>query len=151
MQKTSQKPSELGRFRAIGGLTGLAVVALCAASGCSSGNAQERRTLDLDDPALAGATLDDERCIWESSPWSGSAWVEYPGRVTLDLEHGWDRCGAPHGPAPADVAVYLSFDSQGQAAALGAGDPVVLVSVGGSRLTLRNNTNQDYFVRIVVR
>lgn len=125
-------------------LLGACAIAVSLA-GCDGANADERRVIALAD--LPGQRLDEERCVWQSVPWSGTEWLSYPGRVTLDMEHPLGICGGE----PADVTVYLSFDRQGRFAAQGAGDPVVVESVSASRVVLRNNTNQDYFVRVVVR
>lgn len=118
------------------------------ASGCDGARADELRTIALAD--LPGQRFDEVRCVWQSAPWTGTDWLSYPGRVTLDMEHGARDCGSG-GAEPADVTVYLSFDREGRFASQGAGDPVVIESVTASRVVIKNNTNQDYFVRVVVR
>lgn len=134
------------RFARVGlVLCGLAAV---AGSGCVGANADERRVIGLAD--LPGQRLDETRCVWQSAPWTGTDWLSYPGRVTLDIEHDAGACGSA-GAEPADVTVYLSFDRAGRFASQGAGDPVVVESMTASRVVLRNNTNQDYFIRVVVR
>lgn len=143
MQETS-----LARSEALGlGAAAAALLAL-ALAGCDGAGAQERRVLTAED--LPGQSLDAERCVWQSAPWTGQDWLSYPGRVTLEIPHGAGACATASEP-PADVSVYLSFDRRGGFATLGAGDPVVVESVSTARVALRNNTNQDYFIRVVVR
>jgi hypothetical protein len=92
-------------------------------------------------PELAGASVSPEG-IWESSPWSGTPWIAYPERITVQLEHTLGR-------APRAVLVYLSFDADGIDPVLAAGDLASIVEVTETTITVRNDTNAALFVRVV--
>jgi hypothetical protein len=47
------------------------------------------------------------------------------------------------------VLAYLSFDPEGASAALAAGDLATVVAVSESTVTLRNDTNSEFFLRVV--
>lgn len=97
-----------------------------------------------DDPELAHASVSDDG-VWESVPWSApeARWLEYPPRVTVQLEHGL-------GYTPREVLVYLSFDPLGSEPALAAGDLARIVSVDATTVSVRNETSAAFFVRVVV-
>jgi hypothetical protein len=99
-----------------------------------------------DAPELATASVDPVSGIWESVPFASPEclWLPYPGQVTLALEHGLGR-------APREVLVYLSFDACGRGAALGAGDLFLIEEATDTRVVLRNDTNADFFARVVLR
>ena len=81
--------------------------------------------------------------VWESAPWTGATWVGYPGHVTLRVDHDLGR-------RPAAVLVYLAFDAAGTGPALSAGDLARVVEVADDHVTIRNDTDGDYFVRLVL-
>lgn len=116
---------------------------LVAVLGCSA-SADERRVIRLSD--LPGQSV-GAGGTWESAPWSGTHWIDYPGRVTLEIEHGLGR-------VPQNVFVYLSFEDRAtetaDSAALAAGDLARIVRVTDRVVEIRNRTNGDYFARVVV-
>ncbi|MBW2461463.1 MAG: hypothetical protein JRH11_07440 [Deltaproteobacteria bacterium] len=94
-----------------------------------------------DYPPSAGTTNDDS---WQSVGWLGDPWLRYSGQATLIMEHELGR-------EPSSVLVYLSFEEDGSGAALTAGDTARIVSVDDSFVTIRNDTNADFFLRLVIR
>jgi len=94
-----------------------------------------------DHPPTAGVTDGDQ---WQSVGWLGDAWLRYPGRSTIVMEHELGR-------TPASVLIYLSFEEDGAGAALTAGDTARIVSVDERFVTIRNDTDADFFLRAVVR
>ncbi len=94
-----------------------------------------------DHPPSAGMTDGDE---WQSVDWLGDPWLRYPGRATLIMEHELGRM-------PSSVLVYLSFSPDGSAAALTAGSTAQIESVDERFVTITNNTDADFFIRVVVR
>lgn len=59
----------------------------------------------------------------------------------------------PHqlGRVPSIVHVYLSFDADGRSAALSAGDLSRIESVTEEQVVIRNNTNESFFLRVVLQ
>lgn len=82
---------------------------------------------------------------WESAPWMPQdvGWIPYPGHVQLDIEHGLGR-------EPQGVLVYLSFTPDGRNPGLAAGDLAQLRAVDETHVVVWNNTNGDYYARVVV-
>jgi hypothetical protein len=102
------------------------------------------QTIELgiaDHPPSAGVTDGDQ---WQSVGWLGDLWLRYPGRSTIVMEHALGRM-------PTSVLVYLSFDEDGAGSALTAGDTARVVSVDDRFVTIRNDTDADFFIRIVLR
>lgn len=109
--------------------------------GCRTADAQERITLSLSElPASAGLGSNG---TWQSVAWRGDDWHRFPGRAELELAHGL-------GEEPQLVMVYLSFAPDGDPSALAAGDLAQIISVDSIAVTLLNQTNQDYFLRVVI-
>ena len=96
-------------------------------------------------PELSGASLSTEG-VWESTPWSdpNQPWLRYPGRGTIQLEHGMGR-------VPRLVMVYLAFDSVGTEPGLASGDLARLVDADENTVTIRNDTSASFFVRVVLQ
>jgi hypothetical protein len=80
---------------------------------------------------------------WQSSPWQGSEWVDYPGLATLHIDHTL-------GYEPSVVLVYLAFDPQGVSSGLAAGDLARVKGVTDTTVTIKNGTKGDYYARIVL-
>lgn len=116
----------------------LGLLASALSTGCEA-RAAETRTFMLADLPGQRVTPSGQ---WESSAWTGGTWLDYPGRITLRLEHGLGR-------EPSSVLVYLAFDAAGQGPALAAGDLSRVVSVDAQYITVRNDTEGDYFARVV--
>lgn len=114
---------------------------LLVVMGCSA-QADEMRTLSLSD---LPAQQVSEQGIWESNPWTGTdaaPWLGFPGGVTLRLEHSL-------GYAPPVVMVYLSFQTDGAGAGLGAGNLGVIMSVDAQFIQVKNATRSDMYARVV--
>ena len=110
--------------------------------GCDTSLVPQTLEVSLaDHPPSAGVTEADE---WQSVNWLGDLWLRYPGRSTIVMEHALER-------EPSTVLVYLSFDEDGAGSALTAGDTARIVSVDERFVTIRNDTDADFFMRVVVR
>lgn len=114
-----------------------------AAAGCDGADAQERVELRLDDlPPSAGVEAAAES--WQSVGWQGDPWHAYGGETTLAVAHELGR-------VPQSVLVYVAFDPSGGGAGLATGDMARVVEVTADRVTIRNDTEADFFCRIVLR
>ncbi len=95
-----------------------------------------------DPPPMARISLDS----WESSPWPGAGveWLAFPRNIDVTLRHNLGR-------TPAAVNVYLAFEKSGASGAPAAGDLARIQQVTDRDVTLRNGTQQDYWLRVVLR
>lgn len=101
------------------------------------------------------ASLDATSGIWTSTTWPmadvtpdadagiGCGFLPLPPRERVILEHGLGR-------APGPVLVYISFQPAGVGATLASGDPVRIIDVTDSQLTLENHTSQGFYIRVVL-
>ncbi len=117
------------------------LLALVLLVGCGNAHADER--VELSETDLPGASL-DARGVWESVPLSGTAWNSYPGRATLVFPHQLGR-------VPRIVQVFLAFDESGRGAGLAAGDLARVMAATDQAIEIKNDTDGDYFVRVVVQ
>jgi hypothetical protein len=115
-----------------------------AASGCSDAQAQTPvRVLAADLPcADFDPTLDE----WESAGWFGSTceWTRFAPRTTLEIDH-------PLGRIPKSVLLYIAFSADGGSATLASGDSGLILGATSATVTVRNNTDQRFFLRVVAR
>lgn len=122
----------------------LALVALAPLPACSDAAAQE--TVMRETPC--GELFPDASGNgWASAPWGpteAGCWIEFGGDQRVILTHDLGR-------VPNSLEIYISFDSLGRSAAPSAGDTAVIEEVGADTLTLRNNTRQDFYLRVVAR
>ncbi|MBK8169076.1 MAG: hypothetical protein IPK60_01875 [Sandaracinaceae bacterium] len=118
----------------------LAALSLVACSTASAGEMITLQTADL--PATAGMSGE----VWQTSNWSGggASWIRYPGHTAVSIPH-------PLGRTPASVLIYLSFDVSGVGAAIASGDLSHIDSVTAERVTVSNNTSEDFFLRVVLQ
>jgi hypothetical protein len=115
---------------------------LAIAAGCDGAAAQGRIELGLDDlPPSAGVEAAGDS--WQSVGWSADLWQSYPGETTLVVAHELGR-------APQSVLVYLAFDETGRGAGLATGDMARIVEVTPTSVTIRNDTEADFFCRLVL-
>ena len=140
-------PSKL-RARFCPRLLGTATVALLwlplAASGCSDASAQTPvRVLAADLPC---ADFDPTLDAWESAGWFGGTcdWVTFSPRTTLEIDH-------PLGRIPKSVLLYIAFSADGMSATVASGDPGLILGATSETVTVRNNTDQRFFLRVVAR
>lgn len=118
------------------------IVSLLLVLGCKAKADQRIVVTDL---PQASTTVDGS---WQSAPFFSSAtpteWISYPGSATLEIHHGLGR-------VPSLINVYLSFDENGTGAGLAAGDLAHIIEVNATTIELSNDTEQDYFARVVLR
>ena len=127
----------------------LAVVFL-AVTGCDDPEPGEVDTIPIDDERLAMQVVDRDATTGEVRSWASAPldaaddrWLAYPGRVRLQIEHGLGR-------APNGVQVYLSFTEDGRLPALAAGDLARIEVANEEHVIVWNDTNGNYFARVVV-
>ena len=131
----------------------LALVAPGVVTACGRAEADEIR-VPLD--SLACDDLADGR--WESAPLptidgtcrcGGEAcgWIPFHGRDTVEVEH-------PLGRTPALVVPYVAFDEDGyengSGGTLASGDVALILGVSDTVVTLKNNTNERFVLRLVL-
>ena len=107
-------------------------------SGEGANNTVELMLSDL--PSSAGSPSTD---VWHSSGWEAD-WLAYPGDTLLRVPHGLGR-------VPVSVEAYISFSQDGFAAGIASGDLARIVSVDATHIALENGTQQDLFLRLVLR
>jgi len=117
-------------------------------SGCTAEAAGSRTVAaDSDDLAMAGMT---DGGLWQSAPWSDSAWMELGARATVEVEHGL-------GSQPASVLVYLSFveddrgDTSKRTSFPAAGDVANLHAVTDTTVTIKNTTYGEFYMRLALQ
>ena len=119
-----------------------ALVLLVFLAACADAGAQERIELGPGDlPPSAGVAPAGDS--WQSVGWSGDPWHSFRGETTLVISHSLGR-------APQSVLVYLAFDESGGGPGLATGDMARIVEVTSSRVTIRNDTEADFFCRVVL-
>jgi hypothetical protein len=117
-------------------------LALALSSGCDPSSDPTSIVLTASDlPPSAGSAMGG---TWQSVGFaSGDAWHDYPGGVTLSMEHGLGR-------APQVVLVYISFESNGSGATLASGDLAQIDAVDATNVVVHNRTDADLFCRVVL-
>ncbi len=112
-----------------------------ALSGCSNAGAQA--VIDVAPPC---ATVEAD--VWESNPWTSDVpecgYLSYEGRTTYRIQHDLGR-------VPRSVDLYVSFAADGASVAPPAGDMSRIVGVTDTFVEIRNQTNEDFFLRVVLR
>ena len=122
-------------------------MALCVSSavaGC--GDAAAQTPVRIESTDLPCADFDPTLDEWESNGWFGTScdWTTFLGRTTYEISH-------PLGRVPKSVLIYISFQANGAAATLASGDAGLVVSASDQTITVRNNTEQRFFLRVVAR
>ena len=116
------------------------------AAACGDAAAQDPIVLDS---ACAETDLasDGSVAAWESAGWPPAPrcdWLLFDGRRTVELNHGLGR-------TPRDVSIYLAFEPDGRSAAPAAGDLARILAADADSVQLRNETNEDFFLKVVLR
>jgi hypothetical protein len=108
------------------------------------GEQVDDETCVLSEADLAEAALTDAG-VWQSAPWASATvgWTSFPDRTKLVLPH-------PLGRIPTSVEVYLSFYTDGASSFLASGDLARIMRVDADSVTLANNTNECFYVRLVL-
>jgi hypothetical protein len=130
-------------------LCSLSVLALAALSplvlaGCGEAEAQMPEQVTAAD--LPCADFDPTLDEWETAGWFGDtcAWIEFSGSTSYQIEH-------PLGRVPKSVLLYIAFDATGASATLASGDAGLIVGATAETITVRNNTQQRFYLRVVAR
>lgn len=107
------------------------------------------------DPEDRLVTLDELPCnmtnadgVWESHPWppiddEQCYWLEFRGCSEYQIEH-------PLGRIPTLVVGYTSFDQDGGFATVGSGNSFVIEEASESTVTIRNDQNQLFYLKLVL-
>jgi hypothetical protein len=95
-------------------------------------------------PELALADTHPTSGVWSSAPWAadGVTWIPFRPHEQVQVEHD-----LPY--TPSVVLTYIAFTASGETPSLSAGDLTRVVDVSGTTVTVWNDTNGSYFVRIV--
>jgi hypothetical protein len=97
---------------------------------CASGDASAWESAPL--PDLSGEVAD------------GCDWVSFPGRAMVEVAHALGR-------VPIDVIVYTSFAATGESSTIASGDSGRIVGADDAQVVVENTTEQDFFLRVVLR
>ena len=84
--------------------------------------------------------------FYESAGWPPDTrceWIPFDGRTTVRLAHDLGR-------APRSVAIYLSFYPDGRSSAPAAGDLARILAADGASVELKNQTSEDFFLKVVL-
>jgi hypothetical protein len=131
--------------------TGVAIALVFVAcdttsDGCEcNGEMNDDGACIVTDEALAEAQTTEGE-LWESAPWQGAPWLCFDSGMKLRIDHS---LGYP----PALVQVYLSFansDDGPGSAFLASGDLARIVEVTDAYVLIENNTEEYFFVRVVL-
>jgi hypothetical protein len=107
------------------------------------------------DPSSRTVTLDEldhdsvANGIWQSAEWD-TPWLSFPAKQSVTIEHELAT-------TPRLVQVYVDFDREAcdrdvtDTALLASGTLARISSVNESTVTVRNDTKEDYCVRIVLQ
>jgi hypothetical protein len=126
----------------------LSIPILLSLAACQSKGATRAESYSLGDlPCASG-----DATAWESTPLPdltgeavpGCEWLPFPGRTLVEIEHDLGR-------APLDVSIYISFKGEGESSTKASGDPGRIVGADETRVLVENTTEQDFFLRVVVR
>jgi hypothetical protein len=147
-------------------LAALVSLVVLALAGCGRPGLGDLTIYAAGDEELANAGLDDGG-VWSSTPWacssypeeatcsavpgctfattctnSGLAWIPYRPHEQVQVEHSLMY-------TPSMILTYISFVSTGDTPSLAAGDLTRIVEVDETTVTVWNDTNGSYFVRVV--
>lgn len=134
----------MGRSASVCALASLvAIVALVWGCGESGGETIE---VSLDDLPCERETEDGQ---WESHPWppledDACRWFPFSANNTYVFEH-------PLGRVPTLVVGYIAFGSDGVGATVASGNVLLVNGADASTVTLKNDQNQDFSLRLVLQ
>lgn len=125
----------------------LALAALLPAVACAGcGDASAQTPVRVDAADLPCADFDPTLDEWETAGWFGDTceWIPFTARTTFEIAH-------PLGRVPKAVLIYIAFSADGASATLASGDAGLIVGATTETVSVRNNTDQRFFLRIVAR
>ena len=114
---------------------------------CSTATAQDPIDIPISSlPCHSGSP--SEPGAWESASWppfpdESCRWLKFEGQKSYRIEH-------PLARRPFGIQLFLSFHENGRDSAPSAGDMSRIVEVNSTDILLRNNTNQDFFLKVVL-
>ena len=86
--------------------------------------------------------------LWASHPLPPAdapcTWLAFDGASTYIIEHGL-------GAAPTLVVGYIAFEESGVGATIASGDAFSIRDADATTVTVRNGTQQDFFLRLVLQ
>lgn len=123
---------------------GLLALPSLGLSGCGEASAQTPVQVETAD--LPCADYDPTLEEWESAGWFGDTcdWIEFTPRTSFEVAH-------PLGRVPKSVLIYISFNPDGASSTLASGDTGLIVGATSETVTVRNNTEQRFYLRLVAR
>jgi hypothetical protein len=119
-------------------------MALALLAGCQNAD-PSKRTVVLED--LEHASIVNG--LWQSAEWD-TPWLSFPAKQAVTVEHAL-------GVAPRLVQVYVSFSSDDcdrdvdTTALLASGTLARISSVNAESVTVRNDTQEAYCLRLVLQ
>jgi len=115
-----------------------------ALTGCGEAAAQTPERVEAAD--LPCADFDPTLDEWETAGWFGGTcdWIEFRPRTSFEVVH-------PLGRIPKSVLIYTSFTADGASATMASGDSGLILGATSETVTVRNNTEQRFFLRVVAR
>ncbi len=85
---------------------------------------------------------------WESVGWppapSTCDWFDYRRSTTFEFSH-------PLGAAPTIVIGYIAFEPDGSFSTVASGDTFLIEEVTADSITVRNGTDQNFYLRLVLQ
>ena len=86
--------------------------------------------------------------VWESAPLPPATpvcnWLKFDDSSTYQIFHDLGR-------TPRVVLGYIAFEESGSGASLGSGDTFLLRDSDDRSITVRNGTQQDFYLRLVLQ
>lgn len=119
-----------------------ALVLLSAALGCGTVDDPPEvvSTLDLPCASMAGS-------LWQSVGWPPAPacdWFDFQGTTTYRFAHAL-------GAVPTVVLGYIAFEPDGASSTIAHGDSFLVTEVTAADVTIRNGTNQNFYLRLVLQ
>ncbi len=132
-------PAEMIEFRRI---AVAALLALAAGCGDSSGETVEVSLAELP------CQMQNAEGLWESAPLppvvdEQCLWFLFRARNTYVFEH-------PLESVPLEVIAYIAFNSDGTGSTIASGNAFLLQAVDDSTITVKNDQEQDFWLRLVL-
>ena len=137
-------PSKM-RMHSVTKAAGLAALGfVLTACGNPCGDPEDRLVLLTELPC----NMTNADGVWESHPWPPIAdeqcyWLEFRGCSQYEIEHPLRRI-------PTLVVGYTSFDPDGGFATTASGNSFIVEEASTSTVTIRNDQNQLFYLKLVL-